>query len=160
MMLAEPLSLPSWSHHPYAAHAFFVPWFCRLFTLFLSLRYRCGIEVQMLTCIGAERAGPHYIFWGLIAVLMKILTFWGITPCRFVLGTNVTFQRYIGLHWRCRQWNCMKCWYLIQIYTGSYPRKLTLCTQDNHNVYQHKFTTGSEQKTELLAHRIRLFQVL
>lgn len=159
-MLAEPLSPPSWSHHPYGAHAFFVLWFCRLFTQILSLKCPCGIEVQMPTCLGAERAGTHYIFWGLRAVLMNILAFWDMTQCRFVLGTKVTFQRYTVLHWRYRQWNCLKCWYLIQIYTASYPRKLTLCTQDNHSVYQHKFTTSSEQKIELLAHRIRLFRVI
>jgi len=39
---------------------------------------------------------------------MKILAFWGMTPCRFVLGTNLTFQGYIRLHSRCRQWNCLK----------------------------------------------------
>jgi len=105
MMLAEPLSPPSWSHHPYGAHAFFVLWFCRLFTYFLSLKCPCGIEVQMPTCVGTERAGTNFIFWGLRAVLMKVLAFGGMTPCRFVLRTKVTFQRYSGLHWRYRQWS-------------------------------------------------------
>jgi len=90
---------------------------------------------------------------------MKILVFWSMTPCRFVLGTKVTFQRYIGLHWRYRQWN----WNVGNIYKYTrlhIPENWPLCTQDNHSVYQHKFTTSSEQKTELLAHRIRLFRVL
>jgi hypothetical protein len=89
-------------------------------------------------------------------------SFWGgMAPCRFVLGTNVTFQRYIELHRRRRQWNCLKRWYLIQIHTASYTRRLTLCAQHNNrvHVYQHTFTS-SEQKIELLTYRIRLFLFL
>lgn len=159
MMLAEPLSPPSWSHHPYGAHAFIVLWFCRLFTQFLSLQCLCGFEVQMRMCNGSEGAGIHYIFGGSGAVLMKILAFGGTTPYRFLLGTNVTFQRYIELHWRFRQWNSLKRWYLIEIHTTSYTKRLTLCTQDNPWVYQHKCLTSSEQKIELLTYRIRLFLV-
>jgi len=41
---------------------------------------------------------------------MNFLAFWDMMRCRFVLGINVIFQRYIALHWRHRQRNCLKRW--------------------------------------------------